>query len=170
MLCDICKEKIATIHYTEVLPNNEPKKMALCEACAKQKNLLAATQFSIADLLKGLTQAAQSAEDEDGGKACSHCRLTFSRFRKGGRLGCAACYDAFTSPMQSILEEIHRSGHHIGKVPKSITKEPSRASELAELHQKLKEAIDKEEFEEAAVLRDRIQSLKDKAKSGKTRK
>jgi len=169
MLCDICKEQIATIHYTEVLPNSEPKKMALCESCAKEKNLLFTPQFSVADILKGLTQAVQ-AEEEDSEKSCPRCRLTFARFRKGGRLGCASCYEAFQPKLQHILEEIHREKQHIGKLPKSAASEPSKAAQLAELHQELKQAIDREEFEQAALLRDRIQTLKDEIRGGKTRK
>lgn len=169
MLCEMCKENMATIHYTEVLPNSEPKKMALCEACAKQKNLFMAAQFSIADILKGLTQVAQS-EDEDDEKSCSRCRLTFPRFKKRGRLGCAACYEAFSPKLQSILEEIHKDKQHIGKVPRSITQQPGKAAELLRLHRKLKQAIAKEQFEEAAVLRDRIQSLKDETEVGKARR
>jgi len=169
MLCDMCKEKIATIHYTEVLPGSKPKKMALCESCAKHKNLLVEAQFSIADVFKTLTQVVEV--DEEGNEiTCPRCRWTFSRFKKRGRLGCATCYDAFEEKLQSILEEIHRDTQHIGKVPKSIAKEPGRAAELASLHRGLKEAIAKEDFEEAAVLRDHIQSLKDKTDSGSTPK
>jgi len=166
MLCDMCKEQIATIHYTEVLPNSEPKKLALCESCAKQKNLLVPAQFSVADILKGLTQAVQADED-DTTTSCPRCRLTFARFKKAGRLGCASCYDAFKPKLQPILEEIHRDKQHIGKVPKSVAREPGKAAQLARLHQRLKDAIDKEEFEDAAGLRDRIQALEDQTKRGR---
>lgn len=160
MLCEICKEQIATIHYTEVLPNSEPKKMALCEACAKQKNLPVAPHFSVADILKGLTAVVQATEEDVKAK-CSRCGLTFAQFKKAGRLGCGNCYDAFKPKIQSIIEEIHRDKQHIGKVPKCIAQQSGGAAELTGLHQKLKEAIDKEEFERAAVLRDHIQALKD---------
>jgi len=169
MLCEICKEQIATIHYTEVLPNSEPKKMALCEACAKQKNLPVVTHFSVADILKGLTQAVQAEEGDDKTK-CSRCGLTFARFKKSGRLGCATCYDAFRPKIESILNEIHGDKQHVGKVPRCIGQQSGGAAELAQLHQKLKEAIDNEEFEQAAVLRDRIQALKSEMKRGKQQK
>ena len=166
MLCDMCKEHIATIHYTEVLPNSEPKTMALCESCAKKKNLVVAAPFSVADILKGLTQAVQ-AEEEDSQKRCPRCRLTFARFKKGGRLGCAACYEAFEPKIESILEEIHGDKQHVGKVPQTLPRERGRAPELARLHQNLKEAVDGEEFERAAVLRDRIQAINDEIEGGK---
>ncbi len=169
MLCEICKEQIATIHYTEVLPNSEPKKMALCEACAKKKNLPVATHFSVADILKGLTQAVQSEEEGETAK-CARCGLTFARFKKSGRLGCAVCYDAFQPKLQSILEEIHRERQHVGKVPTFSAQQSGEAAELAKLHRELKDAIDNEEYEKAATLRDRIQSVKGKAKGGKGRK
>ncbi len=165
MLCDICKEHIATIHYTEVLPNSKPKTMALCESCAKKKNLVAAAQFSVADVLKGLTEAAYAVEES--GKTCPRCRLTFGKFRKKGRLGCAMCYEAFEPNLQPILDEIQRDKQHVGKVPKSIAGQPGKAAQLAQLHQKLKEVIDNEEFEEAAVLRDQIQAVKDEMEGGK---
>ncbi len=165
MLCDICKENIATIHYTEVLPSSKPKKMALCESCAKDKNLLMAPQFSIADILKGLTQVIQPEED-DKDTSCPRCRLTLARFKKKGRLGCAECYEAFGPKLHSILEEIHGDKQHVGKIPCSLTKGVGQAAELARLHRKLKEAVDKEAFEEAAILRDRIQSFRDETQSG----
>ncbi len=169
MLCEICKEQIATIHYTEVLPNSQPKKMALCEACAKQKNLPVAAHFSVADILKGLTQAVQA--EEEGSKAkCPRCGLTFGGFKKVGRLGCATCYEAFSPRIQSIIEEIHRDKQHVGKVPKCIAQQSGGAAELARLHQELKEAVDEEQFEQAAALRDRIQALKNEIQSGKRQK
>ena len=93
ILCDICKEHIATVHYTEIV-NNKLKKLDLCEECAKQKNLGVSVQFSVADILKGLTEA-QAGQKEDEGKVCPTCGLTFGRFRKVGKLGCGDCYEAF---------------------------------------------------------------------------
>jgi protein arginine kinase activator len=96
--------------------------------------------------------------------------LSYARFKKSGRLGCATCYEVFEEKLHSILEEIHQSKQHLGKVPRSFGEEPGKAAELTRLHQRLKEAIDKEAFEEAAVLRDSIQSLKEAKKGPKTRK
>ena len=81
-------------------------------------------------------------------------------FRATGRWGCARCYETFESSMRSLLRRVHGSSQHIGaayRQPQSEAME--RAAVLGELRERLRRAIDAEQFEQAADLRDRIRVL-----------
>ena len=170
ILCDICKENVATVHYTEIV-NNKLKKMDLCEECARQKNIGINVQFSVADILKGLTES-HIAKKEESGRKCPVCGLTFSKFRKTGKLGCGQCYKVFSDELLPIISDIHKNAQHVGAKP-SKTRVRKTASaklkrELDDLNSQLENAIKNEEYEEAAVLRDKIKSLQVKSeKRGK---
>ena len=83
--------------------------------------------------------------------------MTYDDFRKVGRLGCADCYPTFKRSLGSLLKRIHGSPIHVGKSPVRLIK-PSKIAktELLDLKKKLERAIEHEEFEEAARLRDQI--------------
>lgn len=173
LLCDICSEKIATVHYTEIV-NNKLKKMDLCEECARKKNIGINVQFSVADILKGLTET-KVAEEADTSKACPHCGLTFAKFRKVGRLGCSECYDAFQEELLPILADIHKNTEHVGVKPEKVKSGKSSPAmklraQLDELNSQLESAVKNEEYEDAAVFRDKIKSLREKMeKKGKSK-
>lgn len=164
ILCDLCKEKIATVHYTEIV-NNKLKKMDLCEDCAKQKNIGINVQFSVADILKGLTEP-QTEKKEEPSKTCPLCGLTFSAFRKTGKLGCGECYEAFADELIPIIGDIHKNTQHVGSRPamgrgaKSSTMKLK--GQLDGLAAELETAIRNENYEQAAIIRDKIKALQGK--------
>lgn len=170
MTCEMCKKNKATIRYTEVV-NKKVIKMNLCEECAKKKGVSIHPPFTIADLLSGLTDLGIHAQ-EDAKKSCQGCGLTYLDFRKTGRLGCDRCYAAFEKSLGGLLETIHRSTAHVGKVPSRVMKEVDELRALTELQAQLSEAVEREEFEKAAGIRDKIQALKKgaRAKKGNSRK
>ncbi len=165
MNCEICKKSPATVRYTEVV-NKKVMKMNLCEECAKKKGVSVQAPFTIADLLSGLADAGAQA-DEDAGKSCPACGLTYGDFRKTGRLGCDACYGAFEKGLRGLFETIHKSAGHPGKVPSRARGKVDALRLLQELEAGLCAAVAREDFEKAAELRDRIQELK---KNGRTKK
>jgi protein arginine kinase activator len=157
MLCELCKQSQATVHLTEIV-NEQMTELHLCEACANQKGAQVESHFGLSDLLSGLAEFSKSPESEEvSTKACPNCGMTYDDFRKVGRLGCSECYTTFKRNLSTLLKRIHGSPIHLGKSPMRLIK-PSKVgkSELLELKRKLEEAIEKEEFEEAAKLRDQI--------------
>jgi protein arginine kinase activator len=170
ILCDICQEKLATVHYTEIV-ENKLKKMDLCEDCAKQKNIGINIQFSVADILKGLTESHIEKKEETA-KKCPFCGLTFAMFRKTGKLGCGECYDVFADQLLPIINDIHKNEQHVGTKPAGTPSRQRTAVKnkvrLDELAAELEEAVKNEKYEEAAVLRDKMKSLQEKVeKKGK---
>ena len=160
MLCEVCKQSQATVHLTEIV-NDQMTELHLCETCANQKGSQVESHFGLADLLSGLADFGKTQEPEEvSTKACPTCGMTYDDFRKVGRLGCSECYATFKRSLGSLLKRIHGSPIHLGKSPVRLIKSAKVAkTELADLRRKLERAIEHEEFEEAASLRDQIRRI-----------
>ena len=172
MVCDACKQQQATVHLTEIV-NDQMTELHLCEACAKQKGTEVESHFGLADLLSGLAEMGKAQETEEeaevSARACPTCGMTYEDFRKVGRLGCAECYTTFKRNLASLLKRIHGSPHHLGKSPARLVKPPRAKSELAELKRQLERAIELEEFEKAAQLRDQIRDIEHGEQRGRSK-
>ena len=101
MLCDICKKTEATVHLTQIV-DGKMLKVDLCESCAKEKGVQEAAGFSLANLLVGLG-AGEESRVEATGAQCPVCGFTQADFKKTGRLGCSACWEAFETSLASLL-------------------------------------------------------------------
>lgn len=163
MLCDVCGKNQATVHLTEIV-DDQMTELHLCEGCARQKSEQMESQFGLNDLLAGLADFGKpSQEKEDVSLKCKKCGLTYSDFKKIGRLGCSDCYSTFKKYLGPLLKRIHGSSHHEGKMPlKDGLGAPRKKIDLETLRQKLQKAIELEAFEEAARLRDQIKELERK--------
>ena len=165
MLCDICGKGEATVHLTEIV-NSKMTKLHLCESCAKEKGAEMEEHFGLSDLLAGLSDLGASIEPEamDAVK-CSNCALTYQDFKKIGRFGCSECYEAFKAQIAPLLKRIHGADKHAGKMPLTVGKTVKEAKTLQDLKVRMEKAIQSEEFEEAAKVRDMIKDLEKKDKS-----
>ena len=154
MLCESCKEREATVHLTQVV-DGTIKKLHLCEECAAKSGLDVHGPLSITDILLGMG-IDKPADTQESERTCPRCHMRRTDFKKTGRFGCAACYEAFAEELPPLLKAMHRSDHHTGKVPKRENARVLATTELATLQQQMDKAIAGEKFEEAARLRDRI--------------
>ena len=183
MLCDECGKNKATVHLTEII-NEQITKLNLCEGCAKQKGSDVEQHFGIADLLAALSDIEQSPRAQGGAAGavasstspvknkCAQCGLTYEDFKKIGRLGCGDCYVSFKGSLAPLLKRIHGSNQHMGKAPTPSSMKEQKISsklhdELDAAKNELAKAVKKEEFEEAAALRDKIKFLEKKMKDSK---
>src|SRR6185437_13684997 len=159
MLCCICKEKEATVHLTQIA-GDKMQKVDLCEDCAKHKGVNDPAGFSLADLLLGLG-ASQELEQASGGSdlRCPKCGFTQADFKKAGRLGCSECYTTFAEGLESLLKTMHKGTRHSGKVPQALRQTRELADRLKTLQKKLNKAVEDENFEQAASLRDEIKQM-----------
>lgn len=161
MLCSICKEKPATVHLTQIV-GDKMQKLDLCEDCAKAKGINDPTSFSLADadVLFGLG-ASQEIEQSGGGveTKCSRCGFSQADFKKSGRLGCPECYQTFAEGLEGLLKTMHKGTRHAGKVPEALRANREQSDRLKLLQKKLAKAIEDENFEQAAQLRDEIKQI-----------
>jgi len=158
MLCQKCKKHPATVHLTEIM-NNEKREKHLCEQCATQEGLTDKSQQPI-NQLEAKFVLAQSEAKELSQLACPECGMTFLQFRNGGLLGCPADYEVFKEPLLGLLEKAHEGRiQHVGKIPGGRENKHKRQHELMKLKRDLQESVDIEDYERAAVLRDKIKGL-----------
>ena len=163
MQCNVCTKKKATVHLTEII-DGQVSELHLCEDCAREKSVQMEQQFGLADLLAGLADFGKQVKDVEKIKIeCPHCGITYEDFKKFGRLGCSECYTVFREHLGSLLKKIHGSSLHLGKVPQGLP-QPSgpKIENLRELKTQLQEAVQQEDFERAAQLRDKIRVLEKK--------
>ncbi|MBN2566070.1 MAG: UvrB/UvrC motif-containing protein [Candidatus Eisenbacteria bacterium] len=103
----------------------------------------------------------EKGRGSDEGPTCAQCGRTYGAFRRTGRLGCAACYSAFSEELRPLLRRIHGSTDHAGRVPYDLEGRQSRMKELKKIKAELERAVRAEEYERAAGLRDAIAELQD---------
>jgi protein arginine kinase activator len=166
MICDSCGSQDAVIHLTQIV-DNEMKTLHLCEKCAAEKGLETATvpeNFPLTDLLAQMGGGGPATEEATVPGACSFCGLTLQDFRDSGRLGCPHCWVTFEGHLRGLLRRIHGANQHLGKV--YLSPDPTvseREKRLEGLRKKLQRAVELEDFERAAELRDEIRELEPSA-------
>jgi len=180
MLCQKCHKNEATIHVQKI-EDGKVKSLHLCESCAAQHSVDAADLqgFNLAEVLFDIAgKVAQEINSDSDSEeesepvsepVCPHCGWSLEKFRKTGYLGCPECYRAFELPIAGMLKNIHRGDHHTGKIPMSAGADQKHGHEtvllkreIDQLRKEQEEKIRREEYEDAAVLRDRIQELEKK--------
>ncbi len=161
MQCDLCGERAATVHLTEVV-NKQSRELHLCEPCAREKGVKMDSPFGFAELLSGLADLeTQPATTGAKVTACPQCGMRFEEFRKSGRLGCGACYEAFRRQLEPLLTRLHGAGRHAGRAPAATSAAAKRQADLEGLKARLRQAVRAEAFEEAARLRDQLRKLEE---------
>jgi protein arginine kinase activator len=160
MLCDSCKERDAVVHLTRIV-ENAVTQLHLCEKCAAAKGVettLSVPQHPLGDILQAVQQQAPSTSEDAA--ACAFCGATARDFRASGRLGCAHCYDAMEHSLRELLRRLHGSSRHVGqRYDAPVTHVLEKPDTLHDLRDRLRRAIEAEQFELAASLRDRIRQL-----------
>jgi protein arginine kinase activator len=163
MQCQICQKDEATIHLTEIT-NGQRTEIHICEHCAKQQGLAAKNHMPINELLSGLL-ASQPTDEElfgqtDKGVSCPGCGFTLEQFNKDAVLGCPDDYEIFEKSLLPLIAKAH-SGKttHCGKTPSKLPAEEKTQVKLINLQQELDKAIQSENYEQAAKLRDKITDL-----------
>ena len=159
MKCDNCN-KAATVHLTEI-KNGKKIEKHLCEQCAAQnEGVPIKSHTPINELLTNFVMAHSGLQKELG-ITCDQCGITWAEFRQSGLLGCSHDYDQFEKDLTPLLQRAHENAtHHIGKVPTRIgaTGVPRKRKtiDLVKLKKELAGALESEDYERAAKLRDAI--------------
>ena len=161
-LCDKCKKNEATLVFEQII-NGTKTTYHLCQYCAQSfdnsmsfdhflKNFLGAMFSGLAESMP----ATAPSESKAGPGRCPTCGQSYEDFRETSRLGCADCYQAFRPQLQAALKNIQGSHSHEGKIPHRAGSELIYRRHMENLKAELAKAIQNEEFEEAARLRDLI--------------
>lgn len=174
MICQVCNERPANVHITKII-NGVKRELHMCEQCAKEKEGLSIgnqmpgfdSPFSFTNIIAGLMDfpgingLPYSAQQQ---VKCSSCGLDYEEFKNTGRFGCSQCYASFGKRLDPLLKRIHGNTQHTGKVPKRTGGIIRVKRDIDRLKYELKKAVENEEYEKAAQIRDRIKTLEDNNK------
>jgi protein arginine kinase activator len=170
MLCQHCNQNEATTHIKKNI-NGEKTEMHLCSKCAKELGVMEDFKMpTMTDLfgdsfLGNFLGAGVAAMNSLAGvDRCQTCGSSFSDIVKGGHIGCSDCYERFEDKLEPSINKLHGKSKHIGKFVSyeeavNEKKEEPQVSELDSLKEQLKQAIKEQRFEDAVVLRDKINEL-----------
>ena len=164
MSCEQCHEREAVIHLTQIV-NEQVTTLHLCERCAAEKGVESPGSQPKTPLGTFLAAMGQELPEQAPaprtGDNCSRCGGTLQDFRESGRLGCPECYRTFEVALRDLLRRLHGSTHHMGERYADHEPAPSKAEQphAAELREQLRLAVETENFELAAELRDRLRVL-----------
>lgn len=174
MKCQKCGKNEATMYYKETI-NGKAREMHLCPACAQQENLGGAFEQAFQSMdqlwsdpfhsllgggfgsLWNDMLAAPAAIQPSAGRKCPTCGMTERELRQTGRVGCPDCYQTFSDILQPYVQKVHGASRHIGAAPAQAAQ--PQDDPVDALKAQLKEAIEKEEYEQAARLRDEIRRM-----------
>lgn len=155
MTCQKCREE-ATVHLTESV-DGELREVHLCGSCARDAGLSAPKtppDLALEAVVQNLIVAhVGELVGELAQRSCPICGLKFMEFRTGGRLGCPHDYQVFERGLIPLIRRAHGASRHVGKIPR---RRPNPSVRTLELRAKLREAVAREDYEQAACLRDQI--------------
>ena len=157
MDCNNCGDQHAEVTLTEI-EHDAMKTLHLCSTCAALKGVTVEGPSStpVADLLAHLGGVSDCASSSDA-QECEYCGTKSSKFRQTGRLGCPQCYAQFPEQLRAVLRRVHGAAQHIGKVYLSSDLSATKPElELTSLKRRLERAVELEDFELAANLRDKM--------------
>ena len=162
MLCQNCKKNEANMHMKRII-NGSATEVHLCSDCARSLGYgdsFTGFGLGFSDLFSDLLGRTEKSISGSSVLRCSLCGKSFTDIAESGRVGCAECYVTFYDKLLPTLRKIHGKTTHQGKAPLNFT-EANRENkvDVNELKLKLKSAIEREDFELAAKLRDEINEI-----------
>ncbi|MEX1026197.1 MAG: UvrB/UvrC motif-containing protein [Planctomycetota bacterium] len=165
--CQQCGQS-ASVHVTELplTAGTPPEESHFCDRCAEAQGLPAAQpklKSGGSQIWKLLEVSARQARKQ-AGMTCPTCGMTLAEFRSKGRLGCAACYEAFWQHLEPLLLRVHNATQHQGRVPGADEAVLERDEAIHQLKSRLANAIRDEAYEQAAELRDELEQLESAAR------
>jgi protein arginine kinase activator len=167
MNCEICGKNQANVHIVKIA-NGIKQHMNICDKCAVESDELnlSATMvmpgdISFQNVLSGImnyiSQPIQSTLKEE--YVCADCGTKYENFKENGLLGCSECYKYFNIAITPVIKRVQGNLEHRGKIPQKSGKELIEKRNLQILKEELQRAIEVEEYERAAEIRDSIREI-----------
>ena len=167
IMCDECGQRPANIHLTTIV-DGEKRDFNLCSECLARKKEMNVDFGAIANRLNRMIRQNQEKDAKEAEAkpetpvpdiSCAQCGTTYASIRTTGRMGCPQCYEAFRQPLSEWMERTHGASQHVGRASGGVACAVSLRMRLDKLKRMQRRAIENEDYEEAAVLRDQIRAL-----------
>lgn len=167
MLCQNCNKNEATTHIKRVV-NGEATESHYCHSCAQSLgvgNFFDDFSLNLPGIFSSFFGESTFALGERQKQRCETCGCSFDDIVKTGKVGCSACYEKFYKKLLPSVQRIHGKSTHQGKVPahtvpEVTAKEKTAEEKILDLQAEMQKAIEEQNFEKAAILRDEIKALK----------
>ncbi len=162
MLCRNCSKKEATTHIRSIIAG-ETAETHLCAECAAALGYTDVFPLfvpGLGDFVLGSLRST-SAVSALSSKVlrCERCGCSFEDIANNGAPGCPDCYRVFYDKLLPTIQSIHGKAAYVGKVAGGAGEDVKQAHKRALLKELLNRAIDEQNFERAAQLRDEIREL-----------
>lgn len=162
MLCQNCQKRLAKVHFTQII-NDQKTEVFLCEQCAREKSQFnIQTPMDLSSFFSGILGShlfCTQKPNMSAQVACDKCGMAFDEFIKVGKLGCENCYETFSERLVPVIKRIHGNVKHTGKVPSRVSESVKASRQVEKLKAELNKAIQAEEYEKAAQIRDKIREF-----------
>jgi len=161
MKCELCGKRESVVHVQQAI-GNETVDIYLCEECAHEKGISSSSDkvdLSLTQLLTGLLDFKRAGEIEEEVSECPTCGLSVQEFKKDGFLGCPDCYASFASHIRGVHKRLSGMSRHRGKLPRKLLTYKELLVDRERLKSRLTDAVTREDYETAAVIRDQIREL-----------
>jgi len=158
MKCQECNKEKAIVHLTDIEGGKKVERH-LCLECAQKLGVAYPATVSLSTLSELISQVSGSQPEQARDVPdinCSVCGMSLAEFQKEGRFGCANDYQVFREHISGLLERVHDGRIHVGKVPRARGADLKTQTEVRALRAQLNTAVSREDYEEAARLRDEL--------------
>lgn len=165
MLCQNCGKQEATTHIKSVV-NGEYTQLHLCTSCAGKLgygDVFSGFGLDLGDFFGNFFSKPKASLSPNKADRCEKCGMSFEEIVKNGKIGCAECYEKFYDMLLPSIQRIHGKTQHNGKTvdtakEKIVKKEKTKEEIINQLKEEMKIAIEEQNFERAAEIRDEIKS------------
>ena len=175
MKCDICGKEKAVLHIQEII-GNERHQINICKECEINGNIMEKClelEFDNIDTAfpnyRSMPSKKKKKKVPNSNKVCKVCGYSLEDFLKTGTICCPKCYEYLKSDLSKAVKKIHRENKHIGKISNKNLSFRDIESKIEEYKEKIELLIKIENFEEAALIRDKLETLQHDLISKKTK-
>lgn len=158
--CDLCGKVEATMKVSQLDKDGKVTEISVCAECARQRGFTEVGKLK-AGVAEIIAELKTRVDEGDAKLICGNCGLSYAEFKQQGRLGCADCYVSFHDQLLPLIRRIHGAVQHVGRTASGGRKQAQVKMNVKKLRDALSGAIQDEDYEKAAALRDQLRRTED---------
>jgi protein arginine kinase activator len=153
--CDLCSKNEATMKVSQLDKDGKVTDIAVCAECARRRGFTEVEKLK-AGVAEIIAELKTRVDEGDSKLVCRNCGMSYAEFKRQARLGCAECYVSFHDELLPLIRRIHDAVQHVGRTASGGRKQAQVKMNVQKLREALTGAIQAEDYEKAAALRDQL--------------